>query len=241
MKRPLLWAVVPVKSFALAKQRLAPLLSPQERAGLARAMFGDVLRVLAYNPHLAGTLVVTADAEAAAMARCAGVEALEDVPNDGLNPALQHAAQHLAHAGRAGMLVVPSDLPMITSADIELIALAHGLAPAVTLVAAHNDGGTNALACSPPSAIPFCYGEDSFHLHRGAALSRGLVSRVLTLPRFGCDIDRPADLLEFLRHAVPSRTRSYLTENGIARRVQDHTNSPTHTAQADPAAHYQKG
>ena len=53
-----LWAVVPVKSFAKTKQRLAGALAPEDRARLARAMFGDVLDALMHAPSLAGLLVV---------------------------------------------------------------------------------------------------------------------------------------------------------------------------------------
>ncbi len=219
MNHPTLWAVVPVKTFAFAKQRLAPLLVAHERAALARAMFEDVLQVLAGSPFVAGAVVVTQDAEAAALARRAGAGVLSDPPEAGLVPALRHAARTLAHARRAGMLVVPADLPLITSADIELIALGHRSAPAVTLVAAGNDGGTNALACSPPDAMPLFFGEDSFRRHRDCARALGLAPKVLSLPRFGRDIDRPEDLLAFLERASATRTHAYLVASGIARRL----------------------
>jgi 2-phospho-L-lactate guanylyltransferase len=241
MSSPQLWAAVPVKSFACAKQRLMPLLDARERSGLARAMFEDVLQVLAHCPHLAGTVVVTSDADAVAIARAAGVEVLDDSANAGLVPAVQLAARHLADAGCAGMLVVPADLPLITAADIELIALAHRVAPSITLVAASNDGGTNALACSPPAAMPFCFGEDSFRRHRDAALSLGLAPRALTLPRFGRDIDRPDDLFAFLQHPTPTRTYAYLTDSGIAQRLRQRQSEYTEFNRAELVADYQKG
>ena len=37
------WAILPVKEMAGAKQRLAPLLSPEERIGLMQVMLRDVL------------------------------------------------------------------------------------------------------------------------------------------------------------------------------------------------------
>ena len=230
MSRSTLWAVVPVKSFASAKQRLAPVLTAQERAALARAMLQDVLQVLVNSPFVAGTLVVTADIEAATIARHARASVLPEPFETGLVPAIQHAARALAAEGRGGMLVVPADLPTITSADIELIALGHRRSPAVTLVAATSDGGTNALACSPPDAIPFSFGENSFQRHRDSALDRHLSPKVLTLPRFGRDIDRPEDLLAFL--ACPSATRTYafLRDGGIARRLrQIHAGKPART------------
>lgn len=242
MNAPLLWAVIPVKRFTRAKQRLAPLLDAHERAGLARAMFEDVLQVLAGCPFVAGTLVVTQDPEAAAIARRAGAEVLADPPEAGLAEALRHAARTLAAARCAGMLVVPADLPQITSADIELIALGHRRSPAVTLVAASSDGGTNALACSPPDAMPLLFGEDSFRCHRDAALALGLAPKLLTLPRFGRDIDRPDDLLACLDDRSSLRTHAYLAGSGIAHRLRQTrphmpirtAAHPTHSTRRDP-------
>ena len=253
MNRATLWAVVPVKSFNSAKQRLTPVLDADERAGLARAMFEDVLDVLAQHPALAGTLVVTNDAEAASLARAKGVGVLADQPDAGLVPAVRHAARTLAAARCAGMLVVPADLPSIKAADIELIALGHRHTPAVTLVAAGSDGGTNALACSPPDVLPICYGEDSFRRHHYAAKKLGLAPRVLTLPRFELDIDRPDDLLAFMAQPASTRTHAWLQNSGIARRLLARrvtaadtlADWPARLAEAltcdAPAALYQKG
>lgn len=212
-----LWAVMPVKRFVQAKQRLAGLLDANERAALACAMFEDVLHVLVSSSCVAGVLVVTGDPMATVIARGAGADVLCDPPEPGLVPAVRHAARTLAAAQCAGMLVVPADLPLIKPVDIELIARGHLTSPKVTLVAASNDGGTNALACSPPDAVPICFGEDSFRQHHDAALARGLTPTVLTLPRFGCDIDRPADLFALLEDSSATSTSAYLVNSGIAR------------------------
>lgn len=213
------WAVMPVKEFARAKQRLAPLLDASERAALACAMFEDVLQVLTSSPCVAGVLVVTGDARAGMIARKAGAEVLCDPPEPGLVPAVRHAARTLAAMRCAGMLVIPTDLPLIQSVDIESIGRRHGTSPSVTLVAANHDGGTNALACSPPEAIPIHFGQNSFQRHRGVALALGLKPTVLTLPRFGRDIDRPADLFALLAHPSATRTYAYLVSSGLARRL----------------------
>ncbi|MCL4748211.1 MAG: 2-phospho-L-lactate guanylyltransferase [Burkholderiaceae bacterium] len=219
MSASTLWAVMPVKPFAHAKQRLAPMLDADERAALACAMFDDVLRVLVSSPCLAGVLVVTDDVRAAAIARNVGAGVLCDPPEAGLVTAVRHAARSLAAARCPGMLVVPADLPLIEPADIELIGREHRASPSVTLVAASSDGGTNALACSPPDAMPICFGRHSFRQHHSAALAIGLMPTVLTLPRFSLDIDRPADLLALLEHPSSTRTCSYLVSSGIARRL----------------------
>src|SRR5262249_48090518 len=109
------WAVVPVKPFAAAKQRLAPVLSRAERAEPARLMLEDVLGVLAVCPAPAGLVVVTGDAEARRMASDRGAVVLHDPAGD-LNGAVGRAREFVAAEPRSGMVVVPSDLPLLPAA-----------------------------------------------------------------------------------------------------------------------------
>ena len=215
-----MWAVVPVKLLARTKQRLMPFLSCDEREALACAMLDDVLSALTEAPSLAGVVVVTGDARAAAMAREAGASVLPDADNAGTTAAVTEAARYLVATGCEGMLVVPADVPLITPADIETIVEVHRAARSVTLVPASIDGGTNALACSPPDAIPFCFGDDSFRRHREAARACGIEPQTLELERVGHDIDRPDDLAAFLLRASATKSHDYLATNGIAERLR---------------------
>jgi 2-phospho-L-lactate guanylyltransferase len=208
-----IWAVVPVKRFALCKQRLKPLLSDAGRENLARAMLEDVLDALGRAACLAGVLVVTADRLAAAMARRAGAHMLADADEAGISAAVAAAATSLATSGRQGMAVIPADVPLITPPDVEAMVSAHCDAPSVTLVPAACDGGTNALICSPPLAIPFSFGEDSCARHQRAARAAGIEPQVLPLERLARDLDRPDDLVHFLR--MPSGTRTHACLAGI--------------------------
>jgi FO synthase len=218
-RRRRITAVVPVKLFSWTKQRLTPLLSADERAALARAMLEDVLAALTRAPSLAGVLVVTSDPTAAAVAEAAGARVMPDTVNAGTTPAVAAAARYLESAGHSGMLVIPADVPRITAADVEAILAAHGPAPSATLVAASSDGGTNALACSPPQALPPAFGEASFRRQRDAALACGLATTVLALERVGQDVDRPDDVARLMRHAPTTRTHAYLASIGVAARL----------------------
>ena len=217
-----IWAVVPVKPFARTKGRLAPLLSKDERETLAGAMLTDVLSALGRARKLAGVVVVTGDSKAAEMARKANAHVIHDAENTGTTAAVAKAARELADAGCDGILVVPADVPQITAADVDAIVAAHRGPRAVTLVQASVDGGTNALACSPPDAIRFCFGDDSFRQHRDAAKTASIVPAVLKLSRLEQDIDRPDDLAEFMTR--PSKTRSYacLAAAGVTQRLWTH-------------------
>jgi 2-phospho-L-lactate guanylyltransferase len=234
---PGLWAVVPVKLFAHAKRRLMPLLSFHERRMLAGAMLGDVLSALVRAPCLAGVLVVTGEHSAEAMAQAVGAVVLNDSENAGMTAAVDKAARRLADVGRSGMLVIPADVPLITTADVETIVLVHRAAPSVTLVPAGNDGGTNALACSPPRAVPCRFGEDSLREHRKAARVGGIVAQILRLERVGHDIDRPGDLAKFLLRPSPTRSYAYLVSSGIAERLRGPYRDPCRESHAEQMPH----
>jgi 2-phospho-L-lactate/phosphoenolpyruvate guanylyltransferase len=215
-----LWAVVPAKLFAHTKRRLMPLLSSDERRTLAGAMLADVLSALMRAPCLAGVIVVTSEGKAVAMAHAAGAVVMRDDDHSGINAAVTRGARRLAGMGRSGMLVIPADVPLITVADVEAIMLAHRAAPSVTLVPATADAGTNALACSPPLAVPCRFGDDSLRAHQEAARSAGITAGLVRLDRVGHDIDRPDDLVELARRPSQTRSYAYLMSSGIAQRLR---------------------
>jgi 2-phospho-L-lactate guanylyltransferase len=55
------WALVPIRSFVSAKQRLSRALSETQRALLAEAMAAHVVQLLLHEPLLAGVAVVSPD------------------------------------------------------------------------------------------------------------------------------------------------------------------------------------
>jgi 2-phospho-L-lactate guanylyltransferase len=56
--------------------------------------------------------------------------------------------------------------------------------------------GTNALLCTPPSALAPCFGGDSFRRHLAAANNAGIGARVIEIPELALDLDCAADLDE---------------------------------------------
>ena len=213
-----MWAVVPAKDGREAKQRLSSVLAPDERRQLFLAMLGDVLTALAACDALAGIAVVTRDAGARALALAFGARILVETACRGHDAAVTLAARTLAGEGCDGLISLPADVPLATPAEIAKVLDAHGGAPAITAVPAHDGRGTNALACSPPDAIAFGYGGDSFARHLAAARARGIEPAVVRLPGLARDIDIPCDLAAFLRAPSATRSFAYLEESGVAER-----------------------
>jgi 2-phospho-L-lactate guanylyltransferase len=197
-----IWAVVPVKSFARAKARLAALLDSAQREQLARAMLEDVLAGLRKLDELSGILVVSADTEARGIARANGARAIDDPIENGPNAAIRLALPLLRDVQADAMMVVPSDVPQIEPDEL-LPVLRSLIAPAIALVAAPRDGGTNLLGCSPMDLIHPCFGLNSFVKHANAARRAGIEPSIFTCRSIAHDIDQPQDLSSFrARHVT---------------------------------------
>jgi 2-phospho-L-lactate/phosphoenolpyruvate guanylyltransferase len=207
-----LWAVVPVKERVSAKERLAPMLRPESRQALALAMLEDVLAALTATPGIAGLVVVTVDDEAGRLAAGYGARLIETGARDGHTGAVTAAARLLAAEGSAGMLTLPGDIPLVTPAEIASVLAAHPPAPSFTIVPSHDERGSNAIACSPPDAVPLRFGENSFYPHLEAAEACGIRPNVLHLPGIALDIDNPEDVMSFMRIRSRTRARAVLTE-----------------------------
>lgn len=175
--------LVPVKSFATAKVRLAPALAPDERAALAKAMAERVLTARRRLP----AAVVCDDVEVADWARRQGVLVVWE-PGQGLNGAVEAGVARLASLGVEKVIVAHADLPL--ASDLTWVADFDG----VTLVPDRFDDGTN-VACVPADGrFRFSYGPGSFARHVAEAERLGLELRVVHEPTLGWDIDVPSDL-----------------------------------------------
>ncbi len=214
------WSVVPVKPFAVAKQRLADVLQPWERVALSRLMLHDTLKALAQVDGLAGRLVVTADPDAAAIARGLGADVLPEHQPEGLNAAVTRAAQHVHHGGGQALLVVPGDVPGLRARELAALIDSHamkaGSGAALSLVPAHDGEGTNAWLVSPPQALAPAFGPDSFVRHQSLARAAGLAVHCRAWPSLALDLDRAGDLARFAadpQHALTLSAR-FLTPRG---------------------------
>jgi 2-phospho-L-lactate guanylyltransferase len=186
--------LVPVKNLVDAKQRLSPLLSPDERVALAQAMCEDVLQALARWQSRPMVAVVTSDSFARDLAARFHFEVVAD-DNSGETNAIDMATAFCRERGAESTLVVPADIPLIDSAELQQIVDSAPPGGAV-LVPDAAGRGTNAAWRSPGDLFPLRFGNDSFLPHLAAAKATGLPCVVLELPGIALDVDRPDDLRE---------------------------------------------
>ena len=188
------WALVPAKSFARAKSRLAGILGAAERAELARSMLEHVLSMLAACAEIDGILVVTDGDDVADLARARGAVAVRDAASPPLGAIVDAALAELHARGAGTALVLMSDLPRLAAADVrDLIA---GMSELDVLAAPDLRGeGTNALVLAPPDRLLTSFGvRDSFARHLQRAQAAGLRVGVHRSEGLAFDVDEPADL-----------------------------------------------
>jgi len=214
------WAVLPVKRFDGAKQRLDGALDPAERRALAEAMVRDVLSTLVATKRLSGILVVTNDSRAAGYARRIGASVIGEPMAAGQSAAIARAARHLARRPRTVLLTVPGDVPLIKVDDIESLMIAHRDSN-LTLAPARGRFGTNGLVVTLPTTLRFRFGADSHRLHHMAAHDSGLGAHDVAIPNLDLDIDTPDDLGELLRRKPAGYTAGAIAKMRLASRIDE--------------------
>jgi 2-phospho-L-lactate guanylyltransferase len=222
-------AVVPIKSFTQAKQRLASLLSEQERAELSYAMARDVLKALRATPEISRIVICSGGAGGARIADlarefqadCIAETDLKLPANVGLNAVIAQLAQRLLSGGVRKMLVVHADLPLLQPSDIGFVARTLNVAD-VAIAPDHARDGSNLLAWRLDCGFEPMYGEHSFVRHCQQAEARKLDLRICPQPSARWDIDKPGDLLTLTLMRPSDRglfTQDYLRASGIAARL----------------------
>jgi 2-phospho-L-lactate guanylyltransferase len=211
-------AVLPVKSFSKAKQRLGEAVGGSERQELAAAMVGDVLSALAVAP-LDQVVVVTAEPVAAEAAAKAGATVVHDPDERGQSAAANRGIDAALARDAERVLLVPGDCPALDPVEVDDLLLAHPSSDKrVTIVPDRHGTGTNALVLCPPDAIAPSFGPGSRARHEQLARDAGAECRIAEPPSLALDIDTIDDLA-VLRSALDSRTGGAAHTRGLLARL----------------------
>jgi 2-phospho-L-lactate/phosphoenolpyruvate guanylyltransferase len=187
-------AVLPVKRFGAAKQRLAAGMGATHRAELAAAMLEDVLEAIGAAKAIERTIVVTGEPRALDLARQAGAEPLADPDEGGHSGAALAGIDRALELGASCVVLLPIDCPLLDPRELERL-LTGTPGRFVSIVPDRHGTGTNALALTPPDAIRPAFGEGSCARHVAAAREAGVPYAVEELPSLALDLDTPADVV----------------------------------------------
>jgi 2-phospho-L-lactate guanylyltransferase len=192
------WVVVLIKDFDSAKQRLRPALGTKSRRALARRNAR-----LAVSAAFAGdrVLVVAGSEEVAEITGAWGADVLLEPREEGQNTAAERGIKRAVELGAGSVLVLSSDLPLVTTRSVHELLESAGrhIAPVAIAVPAIGRGGTNALYLRPPDAIGMHFGGDSLAKFQEDAEARGVEFVVHHSDPMALDLDEPSDLASLSR------------------------------------------
>lgn len=198
--------IVPVKRLGMAKSRLSPLLSVDERKQFCLEMLKDVLTAIKAAKYIQQTIVTGKDETALQIARDFGATFFKE-SKLGLNQAVREVINWCLQKEALSVLILPADVPLVTSLDLNKIFVQQQNSGMV-ISPSRSGEGTNALLLAPPNVIPPSYGPRSFPKHIEKALALGINIHIIRSSRVALDIDTVEDLATFLSQKA-KKTHSY--------------------------------
>jgi len=212
--------LLPIKDLRNAKQRLAGVLTPEERFGLVQAMFADTVRAAHSVRRAQKIFVVTNYAPAMQMAQKNGWEILHEDRQISESVSVDAASRQCAERGITAVLRLPLDLPLVESRDIDELLEVECSAPALVIVPSRDGTGTNAILRTPPTLFPSHFGPGSFAKHCAEAERAGAQILLRRNFRLEMDVDDEADLRALREHDLScTHTGAWLRESGVAERI----------------------
>jgi 2-phospho-L-lactate/phosphoenolpyruvate guanylyltransferase len=184
-------AILPVKSFNAAKQRLASSLPSGSRQALAQAMVQDVLASLRKVERIE-RIVVVASEPTMKFPTDDQVVLIEDYARAGQSTAAIAGIRWAVASGFGRVLLVPGDTPLLRATELD--GLLADAPEEVVIVPDRHGTGTNALLLRPPAVIEPSFGPDSLRRHVAAAQTAAVAHRVEELQSLIFDVDTADDL-----------------------------------------------
>jgi len=213
--------LLPVKDLRNAKKRLAGMLTPEGRFGLAQAMLSDTIRAMQGVRLAEKIFVVTSYPPVMNIAEENGWVVLREDRQVSESHAVDFASRVCEERGVTGLLRVPLDVPLMQARDIDELLAVECEMPALVIVPSRDGLGTNAILREPPTLFPSHFGKGSFAKHVGEAKRHGAQIIFRNNPRLELDVDDEGDLRALLEKDLSgTETGRWLRESGVAARLQ---------------------
>jgi len=215
------FVAIPVKGLKDAKRRLEVILRPEERRLLCIAMLKDVLKAVRMSKYVEKVIIISCDQTILKLARKMRAIAFDEGESRGLNSAVERIARYCTDEGAKSMLILPIDIPLVKSDDIDNI-IQKGYTRSMVISPSMDEKGTNALLMSPPTVIKPRFGLNSFKNHINEAIANRIRYKIYRSPRVALDIDTPKDLITFSKLGEGTETYDYIMKIDLLNRTNEY-------------------
>lgn len=206
-----IFAIVPTKQFERGKSRLAPLLDIRDRVKLSGLLLECTLSTLSKASAISDIVVISSDVRAKRIAKMHAAIFLDEGIDIGVNNAVTIANNYCSEAGADATIVIPQDLPLAVSEDIDMICnYAKEHHKCLVVCPSVRYDGSNALLRRPPKLIDSYYDNNSFDMHIDAARKAGAKIKVILLHRVMRDLDTIEDAEYVVKEPTMCKSIVYL-------------------------------
>jgi 2-phospho-L-lactate guanylyltransferase len=213
--------LLPIKDLRHAKQRLADVLTPEERFALAQAMLADIIRAVRGVRRATKIFVITNYAPAILAAEENGWEILREEQQISESASVDVASRQCEKRGITALLRLPLDVPLVQASDIDELLAADCPPPGVVMVPSRDGTGTTAILRTPPALFPSHFGSGSFAKHCDAARRAGALIFLRRNARLEMDVDDESDLRALAQQDLSgTETGMWLRESGVSQRLR---------------------
>ncbi len=185
--------ILPVKPFDEGKSRLRGVLLAEEVEQFNKKQFEWTLSCAEKVVEKPNIFVISHSHEVLQLSANLGFVAEEEIGNT-LNDAVMQGMHAVDDAGGGPVLILPTDLPLLSENDIRALLDCTLEDPEILIVPDRTYSGTNALLLSKPHLIQPEYGSHSFLKHCNQAADRHLNLTIYHNKNIQMDIDTPEDL-----------------------------------------------
>jgi 2-phospho-L-lactate/phosphoenolpyruvate guanylyltransferase len=202
---------VPAKQFEKGKSRLASLLDIHDRVKLGELLLDSTLHTLENATALYSTVVISTDVRAKRIAKMHGAIFVDEGKHIGVNNAVNMANDYCTQAGAVATVVVPQDLPLALSEDIDMVcSAAKDYDRCLIICPSARYDGSNVLLRRPPKLIDSHYDNNSFNMHINAAKKIGAKIKIILSRRIMRDLDTLEDAQYLAKEPRTCKSLVYL-------------------------------
>ena len=202
---------MPAKQFEKGKSRLASLLDIHDRVKLGELLLDSTLHTLENATALYSTVVISTDVRAKRIAKMHGAIFVDEGKHIGVNNAVNMANDYCTQAGAVATVVVPQDLPLALSEDIDMVCnAAKDYDRCLIIFPSARYDGSNVLLRRPPKLIDSHYDNNSFNMHINAAKKIGAKIKIILSRRIMRDLDTLEDAQYLAKEPRTCKSLVYL-------------------------------
>lgn len=184
--------IIPVKPFSKGKSRLSQVFDPKALYRLNVALFFRTLQTVVLSQVFDEILIVSRSKRALRWADQKGLSTLLEASPHSLNTAIKQAISFLDAKERGGLVILPTDLPLMATDDLENLARLSQKSDLVIVPDCHQ-AGTNAICLHAKARFEPSFGFGSFQKHCKLALKEDLNVTVWMNKHLQRDLDTQPD------------------------------------------------